>query len=132
MKDRLSRIPDFFRASWYSDRKDHRCPQDSFLDSIQVDDEESGETNETSGDVITVRLRKAEGVAQIAFTYSGVRHRELTCYQCDQGIGYWLRDEFTIGASGILRHRITWQSPLNGTSQWIIEAQNVMMNWTTK
>lgn len=127
-----SKLPVFAAEAWYSDPSDHRCPHDAWLESLEVREPATGHRNEQRGMAIKLTVLGAYHDGWITFTYSGVRSHSLTSYQCDQGLGDWLRDEFSTSAAGLILHRITWQSPINGASQWLIEAADVSYEWRPK
>lgn len=127
-----SRLPAFAAEAWYSDPGDRRCPHDAGLESLEVREPASGRRREKRGTAIKLTVLGAKRDGWITFTYSGVRRHSLTSYPCDQGLGDWLRDEFSTSEAGLILHRITWQSPINGASQWLIEAADVSYAWQAK
>jgi hypothetical protein len=117
----MKRLPEFSRAAWYLDRTDARCPLDATLEAVEIQPPARGKSGRAN---ITLRLLAANRATQLVFRYTGVVHRALTCYTCDQGMGAWLRDEFTTSTKAIT-HRITWRSAAGATTQWLIEAERV-------
>ena len=121
--------PEFSTAPWYSNLDDHRCPRDASLESVEVRKSDRGVRSAERPGVITITLLSANHDGRIVFAYSGVRSHSLPSYLCDQGVGDWLRDEFTKSEAGFTSHRITWCSGASGTSQWVIEAEEVTYEW---
>lgn len=126
---KASKLPAFAAEAWYSDPGDRRCPRDAGLESLEVREPGTGQRNQQGGTAIQLTVLGAAHDGWIRFTYSGVRSHSLTSYPCDQGLGDWRRDEFSISEAGLILHRITWQSPINGASQWLIEAADVRHEW---
>jgi hypothetical protein len=124
--------PEFSKEAWYSDPGDHRCPHDAWLESVEVREPAKGDRSQHRRTAITLKLLGAYQDGWIILTYSGVRSHTLTLYQCDQGVGDWLRDEFSPSSAGLICHRITWCSGAAGTSQWLIEAEDVKYEWQPK
>lgn len=122
----------FASEPWYSDPGDHRCPHDSWLESLEVREPAKGLRSGQRCTSIRLKVLGAYQDGWITFSYSGVRSHSLTSYLCDQGLGDWLRDEFSRSDDGLISHRITWQSPTGATSQWLIEAADVAYEWQPK
>ncbi len=80
---------------------------------------------------MVVKLLNAHSKGMILFSYFGVRHHSLTCYQCDQGAGTWLRDEFSCSEDGLTKHRIAWHTTTGENSQWTIEADKIEFRWAS-
>lgn len=117
----MKRLPAFARAPWYLDPRESCCPLDATLEAVAIEPPAARSRRSTA---LTLRLLAADSATEIVFRYAGVVHHALTCYTCDQGMGVWLRDEFT-ASTQTLTHRITWRSSAGGTTQWLIEAQRV-------
>ena len=132
MERESEKLPKFASERWYSDPQDHRCPQNSWLEALEISEPASGDRSERRRTVITLKLLGAYHDGWITFAYSDVRRHSVTCYQCDQGAGNWLRDEFAIGDAGFIVHRITWLAVAGSTSQWVIEARDVTYTWSPK
>lgn len=123
-------LPEFSSEPWYSDPREHRCPHDAWLEALEISEPAAGARKEKRETIITLKLLGAYHDGWITFLYLGVKSHSITCYQCDQGAGDWLRDEFSVSDSGLIAHRITWSTPAGTTSQWMIEAREVSYNWT--
>jgi hypothetical protein len=122
-------LPAFSLEPWYADPRDHRCPHDASLEVVEIKESASGSPNMAEPSTIVLKLLGAYHNGWITLTYEGVRHHTLSRYQCDQGLGGWLRDEFALTDDGLIAHRITWHSTAGGTSHWVIEAENVSYRW---
>jgi len=121
--------PAFSLEPWYSDPADHRCPHDAWLESLEIIEPATGSPGEKRRISIKLTLLGAYHDGLLVFTYFGVRRHSLTSYACDQGVGDWLRDEFSASADGMIAHRIIWHCPASGASQWLIEAAEVTCEW---
>src|SRR5215207_10005365 len=117
--------PVFSTAPWYSDPGDHRCPHDAWLESVEIREPSTSARGAARNTAITVKLLGAYQDGWITLSYFGVRSHALTSYQCDQGVGDWLRDEFTPSDAGLTTHRITWCAGAGRTTQWLIEAEKI-------
>jgi hypothetical protein len=120
------KIPDFAISPWYLDPRDHRCPLDAILDVLDI----SKSMPPTAA--ITIKLFNRIQDGFIIFKYAGVAGHRLPCYECDQGFGHWLRDEFCITDKGLIEHRITWTLAASGSSQWMIEAEQISFEWVPR
>ena len=123
-------LPPFAQEPWYADPHDPRCPRDASLDAVEI--RESGLRLAPAAEepaAITLKLLGASHGSRITLVYQGVTRHTLTRYQCDQGVGQWLRDEFAVTDAGRVEHRITWHSAAGGTSHWLIEAEKVSYTW---
>ena len=125
-------LPEFSTAPWYADPTDHRCPNDATVESVEISGPAEGSRNPATDPAITLKLLGAHQDGWIVLHYSGVRGHNLASYHCDQGIGQWRRDEFSVLEPNLIRHRITWWSEASGTTQWVIEAGEVSYDWQPK
>lgn len=121
--------PAFSTEPWYSDPRDYRCPQDATLDSVEIGEQASTDLNDSLRPAMVVKLLSTHSQGTILFSYFGVRRHSLTCYQCDQGAGTWLRDEFSRSDDDLTQHRIFWHTTTGENSQWIIEADQIALHW---
>ncbi len=122
-------VPEFAVAAWYSDPKDHRCPHDAWLESLELTKPAAGTRQEPRKTSITITLLGAYHDGHILFRYSGVSNYELASESCGRGIGDWLRDELSMVSSGLLRHHITWCVGPTQESHWLIEAEDISYEW---
>ena len=125
-------LPDFATAAWYRDPSDHRCPHDAWLEAIEISEPATGERKEKRQTAITIRLLGAYHDGEIIFRYSGVSSYVVASIASKDGIGDWLRDEFSVCDAGTLRHRITWCSGLATESSWEILAEGISYEWKTR
>jgi len=122
-------LPEFAVAAWYSDPKDHRCPHDAWLESLEFTEPAAGNRQEHRKTAITVRLLGAYHDVHIIFRYSGVSSYHLSSESCGSGVGDWLRDELSVASSGLLRHSITWCVGPSQEAHWLIEAEDISYEW---
>lgn len=125
-------LPEFATAQWYADPRDHRCPHDGWLESVEITEPASGARQERRATAVTLRLLGAYHDGHIRFRYTGVTSYRLSSEACGRGVGDWLRDELTVVEGGLLRHQITWCNGPDGESEWVIEAENVAYEWVPR
>ena len=119
-------LPEFARSDWYSDRSDHRCPHDAWLESFEIAELADGQRKEKRRTAIVARLLGAYHDGTIVFRYSGVTKFSVASDAAERGLGDWLEDVFEIEGSAIV-HRITWE-----TGSWVITAEDVAYEWLPK
>lgn len=124
-----SQLPEFATAAWYSDHNDHRCPHDSWLESLEFTEPAVGDRQEQRKTAITLKLLGAYHDGHILFHYSRVTSYQLGSEACGRGVGDWLHDELSVAESGFLRHRITWCFGPSKESHWVIEAEDITYEW---
>lgn len=113
-------------SDWYFDFRDHRCPHDSWLESVTVTEPASGERGEQRCTAIRVRLLGAYHDCQLELFYPRVLRYSFTAPSCTQGLGDWRYDEFRLSPAGHLIHEIEWAGfSRDEGSRWIIEASDV-------
>ena len=117
-------IPVFATEPWYSDPSDHRCPHDSWLETVEVIEPAEGQRKEIRKKAIRLRLFGAYHDGHIVFQYSDVKRYSLNSSSTDRGHGDWLEDRFSISESGDLVHHIKWER-----GDWFIESSSVTYEW---
>ena len=123
-------FPEFARANWYTDPRDHRCPHDAWLESVEVTELAQGERSEIRSTKIVIKLLGAYHDGQIIFRYVGVKHFSLEGPACDRGLGDWLNDDFSTTEAGLITHRIVWAGNAGKTTaQWTIECESLNYEW---
>src|SRR5580765_5783068 len=106
--NQVRQLPEFVSASWYTDPHDHRCPHDAWLESLEVSEPAKGTRNENRRTAIAIKLFGAYHDGHIVLRYRNVRKYSLDSSSCHQGLGDWLKDEFSISETGFVLHRIDW------------------------
>jgi hypothetical protein len=122
-------IPHFAAEPWYRDPSDHRCPHDSWLDSIEISEPAQGQRHERRTTYITIRLLGAYHDGHILFRYSDVRSYSIVAGDCAHGLRDWLSDSFAASGESIV-HDIAWSGASDGEqAHWRIEARDVQFEW---
>ncbi len=122
-------LPDFFSAPWYSDPRDHRCPHDAWLESVEISEPAEGARKENRQTAITIKLLGAYHDGNIVLRYRGVTTYSLASSSCTKGLSDWLSDQFS-QRYGMIVHSITWAGHARESqSQWQIEAESVTYEW---
>lgn len=121
-------------ARWYQDPHDHRCPHDSWLESLTISEPATGERNEERNTTIHIRLLAAYHDGFIEFFYPRVFSYSLLSPSSLRGLGDWRYDEFRLSTGGHLIHEIEWAGPTREKdgARWIIEASDVQFCWIPK
>lgn len=120
-------------SDWYFDFRDHRCPHDSWLESVTVTEPASGERSEQRLTAIRVRLLGAFHDGHIELNYPRVLRYSFSSPSCIQGLGDWRYDELRVSPTGHLIHEIEWAGHAHHEgSRWIIEASDVEFQWIPK
>jgi hypothetical protein len=131
LRGRISKSAfDLASSEWYYDPSDHRCPHDSWLESLELLEHYGAESKEPRHLKLIVRLLGAyhdghiclfyDDVKSYSFGFSGAASRNAL----NRGNGDWLYDEFRLSQNGFLLHEIEWEN-----SRWLIEATDVSLEW---
>jgi len=107
-------------SGWYFSFSDHRCPHDSWLESLSLTElgsEARGETRKVS---MRVRLVGAYRDGYIELTYPRVFRYRMSVDDGERGHGDWRYDELRLSADGHVVHEIEWRGR-NQTGSWLIE-----------
>ena len=128
-----SEIPAFAVAGWYCDPRDHRCPHDGWLESLEIREPATGERNEIRTTGVTLRLLGAYHDGHVVLRYCGVQSYSLTVESSAAGLGDWLNDEFSLTTEGLIVHRIRWSG--HGPRReavWVFKAREITYEWLPK
>jgi hypothetical protein len=130
--ERRSRFPPAAYAlaasEWYFDFLDHRCPHDSWLESVTMGETSMGARHEQRTSTLTIRLLGAYHDGYIEFSYPDVYDYDFRGAHVSQGHGDWRYDEFRLSDSGRVIHEIEWAS-FGRANRWLIEASDVFHRW---
>jgi hypothetical protein len=110
---------------WYNRPEDHRCPHDSWVQSITVAEPSSGERLQIRRLEIHIRLLGAYHDGVIEFMYRGVQRYSLEGMRDVRGHGDWLKDELKLTKNNRLVHHAILT---NGDFE--IEAEEIQYKWT--
>ena len=122
---------EFATANWRLDPSDHRCPHDSWVESLMLFEPSSGERRENRGLEIHVRLLGAYHDGYLSLVYSGVLSYTLDTPSDfalpPYGVGHgdWLVDEVRLSDRGHVLHEIEFSRG----SRWVIECRDIMYRW---
>lgn len=132
VKDRLS--PDAFSfasADWHYDPTDHRCPHDSWVESLTLAEPSSGNRHESRKVELKLRLLGAyhDGHSEILYSEVSGYHLRMPELHRGQGSpvghGDWLVDEIRLSERGLVEHEIRFSQG----SSWLIECENIIYKW---
>ena len=121
----------FATAHWRLDPADHRCPHDSWVESLTLLEPSSGEHCENRGLEIRLRLLGAYHDGYLNLAYSGVLSYTLdtpsdfTLPPFGVGHGDWLVDEVRLSDRGHPLHEIEFSRG----SRWVIECGDITYHW---
>jgi hypothetical protein len=119
----------FAAASWHYNLYDHKCPHDSWVDSISINELASGERSEVRSLEIVVKLLGAFHDGHIELRYVDVRRYSLNHPRVDQqrevAHDDWLVDEILIQADGSVSHEIEFASG----AAWRITCADIIYQW---
>jgi hypothetical protein len=119
---------EFAAADWHYDATDHRCPHDSWVESLQIHEPSTGNRHEMRETEITLRVLGAYHDGYLEFSYSGVCSYTLSGkIQVHPKIGHgdWLTDEIRLSDREFVLHEIVFSSG----SQWLIECLDIAIRW---
>jgi WD40 repeat protein len=126
IKDRLPVSAfEFATANWHYDYGDHRCPHDSWVESLTINEPASRERLQHRSVAITVRLLGAFHDGHILIDYADVQTYSLVRPKSLPGHGDWLVDEIRSSENGLVLHEVLFSSD----SRWLIEARDVSCEW---
>lgn len=119
---------DFASASWHYDHSDHRCPHDSWVESLAIREPSGGTRQEKREVEVVIRLLGAYHDGYLELLYPGVRSYSLggeTPEEPKIGHGDWLVDEVRLSPKNLVLHEILFR----GGSRWLIEACDIDCRW---
>jgi hypothetical protein len=101
-------LKDCASATWYDTYDDERCPQGSWVESICISKESSGEWQERQILTLTVSLVSALDTGRIRLIYKSISSYAVEGFSYDeksQGLGVWLEDEVGATRDSFLSHK---------------------------
>jgi hypothetical protein len=119
---------EFAAAQWHYDYTDHRCPHDSWLESMTIFEPASGIRREIQHVEIGVRLLGAFHDGFLELSYPGVYSYSLSGKSGNSrnvGHGDWLTDEIRLSEKNMVHHEVLFS---NG-SRWLIESNDIHFRW---
>lgn len=118
---------DFAVASWHYDYKDHRCPHDSWLESLVISEPSSGTRRETREIAIEMRLLGAYHDGYLRLSYCGVCSYSLSGERTHSKLGHgdWLTDEIRRSDRGLVLHEILFRTG----NRWTLESADIVCRW---
>jgi len=118
---------EFASASWHYDYTDHRCPHDSWVETLLIREPSSGDRHEAREIEIAIRLLGAFHDGYLELSYPGVRSYSTSGFAGTSKIGHgeWLVDEVRLSDNNLVLHEILFS---NG-SRWIIESRDIQFRW---
>jgi len=119
----------FASAPWHYNPHDHRCPHDSWVESVVVREKSSGSRHEIRNIELAVRLLGAYHDGHLELSYISVVSYSFSSKQdssgSNKGHGDWLVDEVRLSESNLVLHEIIFSSG----SRWLIECQDIESAW---
>ena len=115
-------------SDWYFNPEDHRCPHDSWLESLSMIERSSGEQHDIRTLSLRVRLLGAYHDGYLELYYPQVFAYRLAVERGESGHRDWRYDELRLSDKGRLVHEIEWSGMID-TGVWVIEASDVEFRW---
>ena len=112
-------------SNWYFNFNDHRCPHDSWLESLTMSEVRSDTDVAERHCAIRLRLLGAYHDCFIEFHYPIVYSYQLENRVSLRGNRDWRYDEFRLSDAGRLVHEIGWAGSPGEEARWVIEASDV-------
>ena len=126
VKDRLPASAfEFATAAWHYDYSDHRCPHDSWVESLTIDEPARGGLLEDRSLRISARLLRAFHDGHLLLGYADVQMYSLESPKTRAGHGDWLADEIRLSDKGFVLHEVV----LSNDGHWVIEAKDISCEW---
>jgi hypothetical protein len=118
----------FAAAPWHYDYADHRCPHDSWVQTLTISEPASGTPRHVRHVEIAIRLLGAFHDGYLELSYSGVRHYSLSGasgISKNEGHGDWVTDEISLSERNLVCHQVL----LRNRSRWMIESTDIHVRW---
>ncbi len=118
----------FAAAAWHYDPTDHRCPHDSWVESLLIKEVHHGqESNNSRALEMHLRLLGAYHDGYLELVYKKVRAYSIVADRTSSDVahGDWLIDELRIAPSGLVVHEIEFSN----CTHWTIEFEDLTWEW---
>ena len=126
VKDRLpASALEFATAAWHYDYSDHRCPHDSWVESLTIDEPARGGRLEARSLRISTHLLGAFHDGHLLLDYADVQMYSLENPKTRSGHDDWLFDEIRLSENGFVLHEVLFSND----SLWLIEAKDISWQW---
>jgi hypothetical protein len=125
---------EFAFAPWHFDSDDHRCPHDTWVESLTIKENASGSRSQYRNIQIDLRLLGAFHDGHLELSYKEVKKYELITPSefemppYNVGHGDWLADEVRLSDEGLVIHEIEFARG----SRWLIECRDITFKWCPK
>ena len=112
----------FATTQWHYDHNDHRCPHDSWVESLTIKEPAGGDRLQHRSVEISVRLLGAFHDGRILIDYADVQRYSLERPETLAGHGDWLVDEIRLSENGLVLHEVLFRTDC----RWLIEARDMV------
>jgi hypothetical protein len=118
---------EFASAPWHYDHNDHKCPHDSWVESLLIREPSSGTRHEVREIEIAIRLLGAFHDGYLELSYPGVHSYSITGVTGKPKIGHgdWLADEVRLSNNNLVLHEILFSCG----GRWTIESRDIQFRW---
>jgi WD40 repeat protein len=116
---------EFATAAWHYDHSDHRCPHDSWVESLTIAEPARGERFQDRSLRISTRLLGAFHDGHLLLSYADVQAYSLESPKVRAGHGDWLVDEIRLSDNGFVLHEVLFSND----NRWLIEAKDISCEW---
>jgi hypothetical protein len=121
---------EFAASEWHYNVHDSRCPHDSWIESIYIEELAQGERKEVRDEIkIVINLLGAFHNGSIKLTYLKVKSYNLAkagnANAQKTGHGDWLVDEIRLGYRGLVIHEVEFSN----SGKFIVECKDIIYQW---
>jgi hypothetical protein len=116
----------FALADWRLDPQNHKCPHDSWVESLSIFEVSSGERQQNRITEIVVKLLGAYHDGYLQLNYKNTLNYSLSKSGSDKSHGDWMYDEVRLSENGLVLHEIEFSNE----TAWIIECEDIEFTWT--
>jgi hypothetical protein len=116
---------EFATAAWHYDHTDHRCPHDSWVESLTIQETGRAEGLRDRSLHISVLLLGAFHDGHLSLNYTGVHQYSLKSSKAGAGHRDWLIDEIQLSENGLVLHEVSFSN----NAHWLIEAKDILFEW---
>lgn len=118
----------FAEAPWHYDPADHRCPHDSWVESVSIVEVSSGPRSEMRALSIEAMLLGAYHDGHLLLRYTGVNHYSTHANPPRDAStiahGDLLIDEIRLSARGLVEHEVVFAH-----GRWLVECVDMTCEW---